>query len=239
MPLILNIETATEVCSVALAKNGSLISIAESNVPRAHASLLTLLIQQVINESGKSFSDLDAIAVSKGPGSYTGLRIGVATAKGLCYALNKPLLAINTLQIMTAFFLKSEFLNPKPQIPKPKILFIPLLDARRMEVYAAAFDSDLNFILETKAEIIKENSFLSLLEKQKIFFFGNGTEKCVPFLKNQPNAELIPDFKTSSTGMIQISNEVFSQKKFEDIAYFEPFYLKDFIAVSRQVKAEV
>lgn len=232
MSLILNIETATEICSVSLSENQSLISIAESSEARSHASVLTLLIQKVFSESSFQFSDLDAIAVSKGPGSYTGLRIGVATAKGLCYALNKPLIAINTLKTMASLFLsshyKSEIVNRKS-----KVLFCPLIDARRMEVYTAVFDESLNLISETRAEIINENSFSEFLKNHKLFFFGDGVTKCRNLIKQHPNASFTEGFITSSQGMIYLSEQAFVKQDFEDIAYFEPFYLKDFAGLKK------
>lgn len=239
--LILNIETATEICSVALAKNGSLVSIAESTAPRSHASVLTMLIQKVITESGYQFSELDAIAVSKGPGSYTGLRIGAATAKGLCYALDKPMIAINTLQAMTSFFLlfnKLQISNfPVPHFAgKLQTLFVPLIDARRMEVYTAAFDQHLNMVSDTRAEILNENSFSELLKKYKLIFFGDGVAKCKNVLKISSNADFIEGFTTSANGMINLSKEAFERKQFEDIAYFEPYYLKDFISSKQKSK---
>ncbi|MFI5218600.1 MAG: tRNA (adenosine(37)-N6)-threonylcarbamoyltransferase complex dimerization subunit type 1 TsaB [Bacteroidia bacterium] len=227
MPLILNIETATDVCSVALAKNGTLLSLAESKESRTHARVITLLIQQVMNDTKHKFSDLDAIAVSKGPGSYTGLRIGVATAKGLCYALQKPLIAINTLKIMAANFIRNSIPSTRDEIRNSNL--VPLIDARRMEVYTAVFDEGLNTLMETKAEIINENSFAAFLNNHKTYFFGDGVPKCKTVLHNNKNAVFIDEFTTSASGMIQFSKTEFANNKFEDIAYFEPFYLKEFV----------
>jgi len=232
LPLILNIETATDVCSVALAKDGELVAVAETKEPRAHASQLTLLIQKVFTESGFGFSETDALAVSKGPGSYTGLRIGAATAKGLCYALNKPLIAINSLQVMAANFVQKSKINPDQSEGNSKL--IPLIDARRMEVYSAVFDIELNFIEETKAEIINEFSFSELLKSNRVYFFGDGVNKCLSFLKNNKNAVCIENFSTSAGGMIHLSEMAFGKKVFEDLAYFEPYYLKEFVAVQRK-----
>jgi tRNA threonylcarbamoyladenosine biosynthesis protein TsaB len=228
LALILNIETATDGCSVSLAKDGILVAIAESDEPKSHAGTLNIFIKEVIDKAEIHFSQLDAIAVSKGPGSYTGLRIGVAAAKGLCYALDKPLIAVNTLQAMTAHFISD---SPKPETGnrEPETLFAPLIDARRMEVYTAVFNQRLNIISETQAEIISENSFSHLLSTGKIIFFGDGAKKCKAILSSNPNAIFIDDFKTSSRGMITIAENIFKQNFFEDIAYFEPFYLKDFV----------
>ncbi|MEO5570879.1 MAG: tRNA (adenosine(37)-N6)-threonylcarbamoyltransferase complex dimerization subunit type 1 TsaB [Bacteroidia bacterium] len=227
MPLILCIETATDVCSVALERDGLLLAIAQSDEPKSHAGTVTIFIQQVMNESNLNLSQIDAVSVSKGPGSYTGLRIGTATAKGLCYALDKPLIAINTLHSMTSYlihFYRLETLNLKPET-----LFAPLIDARRMEVYTAVFNNLLNEISGTKAEIISENSFTELLNENKIIFFGDGVDKCKQVLSVNPNADFVNGFKTSARGMMSLSERVFAEKKFEDIAYFEPFYLKDFV----------
>lgn len=222
MALILCIETSTDVCSVALAKDGFLLSIAENDEPKSHAGTLTKFIGEVMNVSALKLSQLDAISISKGPGSYTGLRIGTAAAKGLCYALNRPLIAINTLQSMANFFIAS-------QHPESKALFIPLMDARRMEVYTAIFDESLNEISETRAEVIHENSFSEVLKDNKIFFFGNGITKCKNVLKSNSNAIFAEDVRLSASGMVVLSEKKFIENKFEDIAYFEPYYLKDFV----------
>ena len=231
MPLILCIETATDVCSVALARDGLLLAIAESDEPKSHAGTVTKFIQQVMGESNLKLSQIDAVSISKGPGSYTGLRIGTATAKGLCYALNKPLIAINTLQAMTSYLLN--FYKPETLNFKLQTFFSPLIDARRMEVYTAIFDNSLNEISETKAEIITENSFAELLNENKILFFGDGVVKCKQILSANSNADFVEGFKTSAKGMISLSEKVFAENKFEDIAYFEPFYLKDFVGIKQ------
>jgi tRNA threonylcarbamoyladenosine biosynthesis protein TsaB len=225
LALILCIETATDVCSVALAKDGILLAIKESDEPKSHAGTVTKFIEQVMNESNLKLSQLDAVSISKGPGSYTGLRIGTATAKGLCYALEKPLIAINTLQSMTAYLVAS-------QKPEPEVLLVPLIDARRMEVYSAVFNAILNEIIETKAEIISEKSFSELLKNNKAIFFGDGSAKCKSALHSNSNAFFKENFKASARGMLSISEKSFKEKKFENIAYFEPFYLKDFVGIN-------
>ena len=226
MPLILNIETATTVCSVALAKDGELLSYKEQNEGYTHAENLTVFIEEVVSKSGYAFKGIDAIAVSKGPGSYTGLRIGVSAAKGLCYALDKPLLSINTLE-HTALFAMN---NLKSNVSNLTSLFCPMLDARRMEVYCAVYGSQLNCIKETVAEIIDEHSFSELLKENKIIFFGDGAAKCKELLSKNANAIFIDDIFPSAKNMVTLSEEVFKNKQFEDVAYFEPFYLKDFVA---------
>lgn len=222
MALILNLETATEVCSVALAGNGKLISLKESASGYTHSENITFFIDEVLKEAGFTLNNLDAIAVSKGPGSYTGLRIGVSTAKGLCFALNKPLLGINTLLSLANNFLT----NHKPQTTN---LLCPMLDARRMEVYCAVYDMELNEIESTAAVIIDKNSFENILQDNTIYFFGNGAMKCKPMLQ-YPNAIFVEDVRTSAASMTSLSEKLFEEKKFEDAAYFEPFYLKDFVA---------
>ncbi|HLG33371.1 MAG TPA: tRNA (adenosine(37)-N6)-threonylcarbamoyltransferase complex dimerization subunit type 1 TsaB [Bacteroidia bacterium] len=225
MPLILNIETATEVCSVALASEGKLISIRESHSGFAHSENITVFIDEVIKEAGTSLNALDAISVSKGPGSYTGLRIGVSTAKGLCFALDKPLIAVPTLQALTLGLInKFSIFNFQFSI-----IFCPILDARRMEVYCAVYDSELNEVEATSAKIIEESSFRNLLDSNTIYFFGSGAAKCKSII-NHPNTIFIEDVFASASSMISLSEKLFNEKKFEDAAYFEPFYLKDFVA---------
>jgi tRNA threonylcarbamoyladenosine biosynthesis protein TsaB len=236
LSLILNIETATAVCSVALARDGQLLGLKESNSKNSHSSVLTLFIQEVIHTAGVSLSDLDAVAVSEGPGSYTGLRIGVAAAKGLCYALEKPLIGVSTLQAMALG------MQPHPPSPTPKreggefILYCPMIDARRMEVFCALFDEKGNEVRETRAEIVDENSFMEYLGKNRIIFAGDGALKCRSIFENHPNAVFSEDFQTSAKFMIPLSEEKYAHMKFEDLAYFEPYYLKDFIAGKPRVK---
>jgi tRNA threonylcarbamoyladenosine biosynthesis protein TsaB len=222
MAIILNLETATTVCSVALAKDGQLLSQKELNADYTHAENLTLFIEAVIQEAKLSLKNIDAIAVSKGPGSYTGLRIGVSTAKGLCYSLDKPMIAINTLE-HSAY-------GCSLQHGKSNDLFCPMIDARRMEVYCAVYDKSNKLIRPTAAQIIDEHSFLDLLEKQTIYFFGDGAEKCKSTLSTHPNAIFLDHLYPSAGNMIRLAENVFLNKQFEDVAYFEPFYLKDFVA---------
>ena len=229
MATILNIETATGVCSVALAVDGKVVAIKESHTKNSHAELITLFCEAVVNEAGISFQDLDAVAVSKGPGSYTGLRIGVSTAKGYCFAIDKPLISVGTLEGMATGMITNEG-NPKD------FLFCPMIDARRMEVYAAFFDSELSEIKKTEAVVVDENSFGKLRSSHKIIFAGDGAAKCKAVLSHQPNAFFKEDFHPSAAFMATLSDEKFNQKSFEDMAYFEPFYLKDFVAGLPRVK---
>lgn len=223
MGLILNLETATTNCSVCLAKDGEVIAIRENNTPNySHAEQLHVFIDECLWETNYSPKDLDAIAVSKGPGSYTGLRIGVSAAKGLCFALDIPLISIATLQSMASQVSTTE-----------SDYLIPVLDARRMEVYSAVFDNRLNTIRETLAEIIDEDSFREYLLKGKVQFMGSGAEKINDILQNN-NVEFFSDCVPSSREMAKLSHEKYNRNEFEDVAYFEPYYLKDFMVTKKK-----
>jgi tRNA threonylcarbamoyladenosine biosynthesis protein TsaB len=227
---ILCLETSTKACSVALGKNGKLLGLKESvDEQYSHAENLTLYIEDVCKQSNIPLQDIDAVAVSKGPGSFTGLRIGVSAAKGLCYAIDKPLIAINSLEAMAA----GQISGHKTQVASTK-LFIPMIDARRMEVYTAAYDEKLNEIFPTSAEIIDQafiskfsNPRYSILNTQ-YYFFGDGSAKCKSELSH-PNAILIENVNPSAQFMLPLAEKLFAENKFEDVAYFEPFYLKDFV----------
>jgi len=236
MALILCLETATEVCSVALFRDNLLLGLRESSARNVHSSMLTVFISEIIKESGIKLIDLDVIAISKGPGSYTGLRIGVATAKGLCYALDKPLIAVPTLQAMAV----GMALLPAPAgvgENGPGGMFLcPMIDARRMEVYCALYDDRGLETEEVRAEIIDEQSFGEILAHNRIVFGGEGAKKCKPFLGSNPNALFLDDYMASARSMHSLATEKFIQREFEDLAYFEPFYLKDFIAGKPRVK---
>jgi tRNA threonylcarbamoyladenosine biosynthesis protein TsaB len=222
MSLILNIETATEICSVSLAENGKLIALKEDTEGQLHAKLLTVLIEEMFREKKICIKELNAVAVSKGPGSYTGLRIGVSAAKGIAYAADIPLLAVNTLQAMALGVSKSQDFEAETW-------FCPMIDARRMEVYTAFFDLQNNLRRDIAAEIIDENSFNEILKDRKIVFHGNGAAKCNKIIQS-PNAIFIENMGCSASNMVELSYHAFQNKQFADIAYFEPFYLKDFIA---------
>ena len=233
MPTLLHIETATNVCSVALSFNGQVLSLWESSVKNAHSSILTTFIEECFKSAGIKTSEIDAIAVSEGPGSYTGLRIGVATAKGLCYALDKSLIAIPTLKAMASGMLDSVHGTRHSVLGT---LLCPMIDARRMEVFSSVFNSGLVEIRKTLAEIIDETSFSELLLENPILFAGDGAAKCRPFLEENENACFLDDFRVSASYMITLAEKKFLCGDFENLAYFEPFYLKDFIAGKPRVK---
>ena len=220
---ILNLETATKNCSVSLSKDGKLIAlkeICEANF--SHAEKLHDFIQDTLDDNKLKMEDLSAVAISKGPGSYTGLRIGVSSAKGLCFALDIPLISVLTLEALAhAVNVESGYI-------------IPLLDARRQEVYTAIFDANYNPIKETYNYILNKNSFSEYLDKEKVTFLGDGAKKTSEII-NHENAIFLDDYFPSSKEMITISYNKFINKDFEDVAYFEPFYLKDFyVTVSKK-----
>ncbi len=217
MALILNLETATTNCSVSLARDGETLALKQQNsVEYSHSEQLHQFISDVLSEGSESPASLNAVAVSAGPGSYTGLRIGTSAAKGLCFALDIPLIAIPTLTILAR------------QISVKAGLIIPLLDARRMEVYSAVFDMHYNHLRATKAEIIDQNAFRQYIENNVVCFVGNGALKCEGLL-DHPNVSYLPLPVPSAQEMSRISHDKYTREQFEDLAYFEPAYLKDFI----------
>jgi tRNA threonylcarbamoyladenosine biosynthesis protein TsaB len=230
MSRILLIETATTVCSVALATDGVVTAFKQVDQRNIHAEVITLYIEELVNSASLKYTDLDAIAISCGPGSYTGLRIGVSTTKGLCYALDKPLIAIETLQAMANGVIADKSLNIDKQT-----LLCPMIDARRMEVYTALFDTSGNRVKATAADIIDEHSFSEYLANQKILFFGDGAEKCQTVLGNNVNAQFLNGFTNSATHLAKQAAEKFAKNDFEDVAYFEPYYLKEFLVTSKKV----
>ncbi|MCY4780075.1 tRNA (adenosine(37)-N6)-threonylcarbamoyltransferase complex dimerization subunit type 1 TsaB [Sphingobacterium sp. UT-1RO-CII-1] len=223
---ILQIETATPVCSVAISLNGETLVSIEAEEQNIHASHLTLFIEKAIMDANLNYSDLSAIAVSEGPGSYTGLRIGVSTAKGLCYGLNIPFIAINTLDAMCSGFLKE-----RKEEYIANSLFIPMLDARRMEVYMATYTADAKLLIKTKAEIIDEDSF-SNTEAATVTLFGSGADKFTDLFADNRKVQISPGFKNSAAFMSFLAFVAFESQDFEDLVYFEPYYLKDFIATT-------
>jgi tRNA threonylcarbamoyladenosine biosynthesis protein TsaB len=227
MATILQIETATAFCSVAISVDGKTISLKEEAGQNLHASNLTLFINEALHNSNIEYKDLEAIAVSKGPGSYTGLRIGVSTTKGLCYALDIPMIAIETLDMMAAGFLNDN--------PEYKGLICPMIDARRMEVYTKVLDTELNIIEDTNAKIIDENSFADILNQNQITFLGDGAEKCAETLKHH-NSSFNQKNYNSAANMSKLANLAFAKGDFENMAYFEPFYLKDFVFTTPKKK---
>ena len=233
MATILHIETSTQVCSVAVSKDGVILAIKESTDKNSHAELVTIFSEEVLKEAGESFSSLDAIAISMGPGSYTGLRIGVSTAKGFCFAIDKPLIAISTLEAMAYGMVQ---FTKKSGFTQRIHLFCPMIDARRMEVFTAVFDSELNNIQEISAEIIDESSYSDLLEKHPILFAGDGAEKCKELFSSNKNAHFLDNFNPSTSFMAMLAEKKFNAGEFENLAYFEPFYLKDFVSGIPKVK---
>jgi len=224
MSILLGIETATKVCSIALSKDNELLAIEEVGGEYSHAENVTNFIEKVVKKANIKFNDIDAIAVSKGPGSYTGLRIGVSSAKGLCYALDKPLIAIDTLQAMA--------LRMAKQTTDNNLLFCPMIDARRMEVYTAIYDTNNELIAPISAKIIDENSFSKFLAYQKVMFFGDGAEKCQTLFAENNNAIFNESVLPSAIEINELALKKLNNNELEDVAYFEPFYLKDFIATT-------
>jgi tRNA threonylcarbamoyladenosine biosynthesis protein TsaB len=225
MSLLLLIETATTSCSVALAWGTEIIAVREIDQRNIHAEVITVYIDECFKETGKQKSDIDAVAVSSGPGSYTGLRIGVSTAKGLCFALDKPLITVETLSSMA-----HGFITRGGDAFADDTVLCPMIDARRMEVYTALFDNQGNELKATSADIIDENSFRDLLAKNKIIFFGDGAAKCAETLSHQANAGFVGGFANSAADLLVPALQKLKDRAFADVAYFEPFYLKDFIA---------
>lgn len=219
MAIILCIETATTNCSVALSINGSVVALKEDNAKQySHAERLHVFIEEVLLKAQIDKCQLDAIAVSKGPGSYTGLRIGVSAAKGLAFALSIPLISISTLKSLAL------------QVKNKEGLIIPMLDARRMEVYAEVYSSENNLIRNVKAEILTEDSFSEYLEKGKVWFVGSGVEKFEVICTHR-NANFLKEKLPSANEMAQLAESKFKISDIEDVAYFEPYYLKNFIVL--------
>ncbi|MCD7964035.1 MAG: tRNA (adenosine(37)-N6)-threonylcarbamoyltransferase complex dimerization subunit type 1 TsaB [Rikenellaceae bacterium] len=234
MALILNIETGTDVCSVALSENGRLISLRENSEGKGHAKYLAVYIEEILNEMNLKPDSLDAVAVGMGPGSYTGLRIGVSVAKGLCYALGIPLIAVNSLESLV----RVAFDDYKAGIMGIDNLdnsyLCPMIDARRMEVYCQIYDGKDKAITPIEAKIIGTDSFEEFISDKQFVIFGNGASKCRDLL-NGPNVRYV-DVIHSASGMVDLSAEAFAQNNFVDTAYFEPFYLKDFVMTTTPKK---
>lgn len=226
MAYLLAIETTTEICSVALGNNEQCIALVESDKENSHAEKIMLFVDEVLQQTELKPSALEAVIISEGPGSYTGLRIGVSSAKGLCYALNIPLIAVSTLQSM-AWGAKEQFSNYNQ--------YCPMIDARRMEVYSAVYDSQWQTIQTPANVIIDENAYLEYLEQGIVVFSGNAVEKTMPILNQHSNAVFSPT-KTSSRYLLEIGYGKYLQKEFVDTAYFEPFYLKEFQSTKPRVK---
>ncbi len=224
MAIILNIETATKNCSVALSNDDNLLSLKEyAGEGYSHAEKLHVFIDEIIKENKLNYNEIDAIAVSMGPGSYTGLRIGVSTAKGLAYALQIPLIAVSTLEHL-AYKIKAK-----------DAFIIPVLDARRMEVYSAIFNEDYTKIRDVKAEIVEANTYDYFLDKKSTYFVGDAVPKLKDVIQH-PNAMFSTQLFPSAKEMIKPAFQKYQNSDFEDVAYFEPFYLKDFIALKKKTK---
>ena len=231
--MILCIETSTAVCSVALVDKGDVIAMRESLDGQNHAEKITVFIDEMMKETRMSYKELDAVAVSMGPGSYTGLRIGVSTAKGFCYAMEKPLIAVDTLSAMASGFISHQSSAISHQ---PSAIFCPMIDARRMEVYSAFFNEKLERISETEAIIIDENSFSDLKENHHLYLFGDGADKLATLFENDENITVVEKFHCSAAYMATLAEKAFKNKDFVDAAYFEPFYLKNFVPGIPKVK---
>jgi tRNA threonylcarbamoyladenosine biosynthesis protein TsaB len=223
--MVICLETATNLCSVALCDRGGVVSLKESIESKSHASMLTIFIDELLRENGIRARDLDAIAVGKGPGSYTGLRIGVSVAKGIAYAASVPLIGIETT--LSMFYGITEMLNEEKG-EKGDLLYCPMIDARRMEVYNAVYDPEGRIVKEISADIIIEDSFSDIPENRRIIFFGDGAAKCKEVIKRK-NIYFEDDFRISAAYMHKPVYRAINISSFEDVAYFEPFYLKDFI----------
>lgn len=264
MERIILIETSTALCSTALAEDGAIVSYRESSAPKAHASLTAVFVQEMLSERGISLSDCDAICVSMGPGSYTGLRVGVSTAKGLCFGSGKPLLAVGTLDTLVAQAVDTltegsddisnghSSVIPSEAEGSPYRFIIPMIDARRMEVYTAVFEPSViqneASVIPSEAEgsasyrqitgtapmIIDENSFTEYLEQGPCLFIGDGAGKCADVIRH-PNARFC-QCQPKASAMLSPALRTYKEKRFEDVAYFEPFYLKEFVATVSKKK---
>ena len=222
MSCILHIETSTEACSVAVSEDGLVEFKREDLQGPSHAVQLGVFVDEVLSFVDSHAMPLDAVAVSCGPGSYTGLRIGVSMAKGICYGRDLPLIALPTLEVMCVPVLLQQ------ELPEDALL-CPMIDARRMEVYAAVYDRSLNVVRETGADIVDETSYLNFLEEHPVYFFGNGAAKCKEKIMH-PNAHFIDDIRPLARWMFPLAEKANVNKDFKDVAYFEPFYLKEFVA---------
>ena len=232
--MILCLETSTAVCSVALVENGNVIALRESLDGQNHAEKITIFIDEVMKEANVSYRDLDAVATSMGPGSYTGLRIGVSTAKGLCYAMEKPLIAIDTLAAMAWGFRDAE--TQRRRDAESIDILCPMIDARRMEVYSAFFNEKLERISETSAIVIDENSFMEMKQNSHLYLFGDGADKLASLFENDENITVVEKFHCSAAYMAELADKAFKNNDFVDTAYFEPFYLKNFVPGMPKVK---
>ena len=228
MATILNIETSTTVCSVALGSDGQVVDHYENYEGQTHATLLSRFINDALNTVARKELTLDAIAVSLGPGSYTGLRIGLSQAKGLAWGLDLPLIGVNTLQLLTVQAMFSNFFDDD-------VLFAPMIDARRMEVYTAVYDSALRAIEQPHPLIVESDSFSNILSERKLVFMGNGSDKVKDVIKSD-NAIFVDGIKPVAVDMLALSEKAFREKDFIDVAYSTPLYLKEFQATTPKRK---
>lgn len=224
MSCILNIETSTETCSVAVAQDGGIIFEKVNNEANSHTKYLAKFVEEALSFAESHAIPLDAVAVSSGPGSYTGLRIGVSTAKGICYGKNIPLIAIPTLKLLCVKPLLSD------DIEDENALLCPMIDARRMEAYTAIYDRALKEVRKVQADIIDANTYKEWLDKGLVYFFGNGAEKCKEIITH-PNARFIDNIIPTAKSMLPLAELAIAKGEYVDVAYFEPFYLKDFVAI--------
>ena len=223
MSCILNIETSTNVCSVALSQDGVCLYEDVNMEGPSHAQVLAGYVKNAVSFADSHAIPIDAIAISKGPGSYTGLRIGVSEAKGVAYGRDAKLLSVPTLKLLTVPILLGH-----EELPEDALL-CPMIDARRMQVYFALYDRALNEVVQTQALVIDSDSFKDYLDKQPIYFMGNGADKCVETIQH-PNAHFIKNIVPRAKNMIPLAEMAMAKEQFEDVAYFEPFYLKEFVA---------
>ena len=220
MALILNIDTATGVCSVALAREGRVVAMKENDEGLNHSTLLGVYVDEVLRQAGVTMAGVDAVAVSAGPGSYTGLRIGVSLAKGLCYGAGKPLIAVGTLESMA---------DAVADRVREDALYCPMIDARRMEVYAAVYDREGREVTGVRPVVLDEGVFADELSREPVYFFGDGSGKARDVLVH-PNVRFLSGVTTSAMNLMRLAERKFAAGVFEDVAYFEPFYLKEFVA---------
>lgn len=223
MSCILHIDTSTDVCSVAVSQDGQIIYRKEDYRGPNHSVTLGVFVDEALSFTDSHAIPLDAVAVSGGPGSYTGLRIGVSTAKGVCYALSVPLIAVPTLELLAVPVLLSD------REIEDNALLCPMLDARRMEVYAAVYDRALRPVREIRAEVPDGETYRQWLDERPVYFFGNGAAKCMEPV-NHPNARLIDGIQPVAANMMPLAEQRFARGQFEDVAYYTPMYLKDFVA---------
>jgi tRNA threonylcarbamoyladenosine biosynthesis protein TsaB len=228
---LLLIETTTTVCSVALCDEKNILSLCELNEVNVHAARLTSMIQQVADKAGILLAELDGVAVSKGPGSYTGLRIGVSAAKGICYALDLPLVAVDTLEAMAETFI----INRTDELMDQSVLYCPMIDARRMEVYCAAYRNNLDVVMPVQAKVIDEKSFVEI-PASAVILFGNGADKFDTLFNADQKISVVSGYQNSAVQLSRIAVRKFQNAQFESTAYFEPYYLKEFVPTTPKRK---